>query len=313
MDYRESFYDAVTDGNSDFAQMLRDFCTDMMHTQLPNQPEMWEKLTPTYNPGCKRVIISDDYYPALARENVSLETAKIGRITETGIEVEGGASEDFDLLVLATGFRTVEFMHPISITGVGGRGLDEIWKGGAEAYNGVVVEDLPNFGMLYGPNTNLGHNSIILMIEAQSRYITALVGAVLDARKQGKQLALTPKHEVVEAYNKRVQDVLNKSSFADPKCNSWYKNKDGKITNNWSGTVVEYQKMLSELDWADFEAEGSGKEIVEKKGTSKLGRVQEETSFSNMQLAMSALGIFAVGAGFLARTMMKNGRGIRVW
>lgn len=156
MDFRESFYDAVTDGNSPFAGLIRSSCLDQMHAALPDQPELWAKLTPKYNPGCKRVIISDDYYPCLAQPNISLETRPISRITETGVEVEGGASEEFDLIICATGFRTVEFMHPIKITGAHGRSLSDIWNGGARAYYGVTVEDVPNFGMLYGPNTNLG-------------------------------------------------------------------------------------------------------------------------------------------------------------
>jgi len=242
MDFRESFYDAVTDANSPLAEEIRRSCLNQMHAALPNQPEVWKKLTPDYNPGCKRVIISDDYYPCLAQSNISLETRPINRITETGVSVSSGngdgdgeAHEEFDLIVCATGFRTVEFMHPIRITGAHGRELSDIWRGGAAAYYGITVEDIPNFGMLYGPNTNLGHNSIILMIEAQSRYINAQIGVVLDAKRRGESLVLRPKPEVVDAYNREVQERLEKSSFADPKCNSWYKNEEGKITNNWSG------------------------------------------------------------------------------
>jgi cation diffusion facilitator CzcD-associated flavoprotein CzcO len=156
MDFRELFYAAITDNDSDFAKMIRDGCTNMIKTQLPEQPELWEKLTPNYAPGCKRVIISDDYYPALARANVDLETRPITRITQKGIEVGAEDSQQYDLIVLATGFRTVEFMYPMEIYGKNGRLLGDIWKNGAMAYKGVTVEDLPNFGMFYGPNTNLG-------------------------------------------------------------------------------------------------------------------------------------------------------------
>jgi cation diffusion facilitator CzcD-associated flavoprotein CzcO len=156
MNFRELIYHAVTDDDSDLAATLRGGCTDMMKTQLPGQPELWEKLTPNYAPGCKRVIISDDYYPALARDNVELETRPITQITRESIEVGAEDSQQYDLIVLATGFRTVEFMHPIQIYGKNGRSLGEIWKDGAMAYKGVTVEDLPNFGMFYGPNTNLG-------------------------------------------------------------------------------------------------------------------------------------------------------------
>ncbi|EAT78799.2 hypothetical protein SNOG_13775 [Parastagonospora nodorum SN15] len=214
---------------------------------------LWEKLTPDYNPGCKRVIISDDYYPAVADPKTTLETNKIARITPTGIQLENGTTYEHDIIVLATGFRTVEFMYPIKITGTGGRSLEQIWEKGASALYGTTVPSLPNFGMFYGPNTNLGHNSIILMIEAQSRYLNTLVSAVLDARNRGQRIGLTPRSDRTDAFNQQIQEILQNSSFADPKCGSWYKNKDGKITNNWSGTVVEYQEMLSKVDWEDFE------------------------------------------------------------
>ena len=156
MDFRESFHDAIFDNDSDFAQLVRDVTATTLKSQLPNNPELWDALTPNYAPGCKRVILTDDYYPALARENVDLETRHIQRITENGIEVEGEGEREYDLIVLATGFKTVDFMAPIQIYGVNGRPLGDIWKNGPRAYYGVTVEDLPNFGMFYGPNTNLG-------------------------------------------------------------------------------------------------------------------------------------------------------------
>lgn len=109
---------------------------------------------------------------------------------------------------------------------------------------GVAVESLPNFGMLYGPNTNLGHNSIILMIEAQSKYINGMIKEVLEARREGGQLVIMPKERRVREYNEELQGELEKSSFNDARCGSWYKRKDnGKITQNWSRNVIDYQKV----------------------------------------------------------------------
>lgn len=156
MNYRENFHSAVTEGDSALANDVRRWCQDMLKEQLGNKPELWDKLTPNYSPGCKRVIISDDYYPALGRENVDLETREITRVAETGIEVDDGSEQQFDLIVLATGFRAVEFLHPIRVSGDGGRHLADVWKNGATAYFGMTVEDMPNFAMFYGPNTNLG-------------------------------------------------------------------------------------------------------------------------------------------------------------
>ncbi|KAF2678189.1 flavin-binding monooxygenase-like protein, partial [Lentithecium fluviatile CBS 122367] len=317
MDFRESFYSAVTDANSPFAEQIRAWCGAMMKAQIPNKPELWEKLTPNYSPGCKRVIITDDYFPAISDPKTTLETREIVRITERGVEVEdsnGGTKlHEHDMLVLATGFRTVEFLYPINITGTNSRPLPQIWSGGASALYGTTVPSLPNFGMFYGPNTNLGHNSIVLMIEAQSRYLNTLVSAVLDARQRGEPIGLMPKQRKTDAFNEKIQEVLKRSSFADPNCGSWYKNAEGRITNNWSGTVVEYQEVLSRIDWEDFEvtAGGEGKrqgavsasKVVfgDGKMETRIGRVREETVVSNAGLVMGAVSVTALGVAWMWR------------
>lgn len=268
---------------------------------------------------CKRVIITDDYYPTLGLPNVSLETRPIHSISSSTVIVNGdsGATPldtDFDLIVCATGFNTVEFLHPIELTGRKGRKLSDVWSNGAKAYNGTCVEDMPNFGMLYGPNTNLGHNSIILMIEAQSRYINGLIRPVLDARSEGKALSLAPKAERVQEFNAKVQAALQNSSFNDPSCNSWYKNDAGLITNNWSGTAVEYQELLAKVDIeGDYEVEGSGIEVVKRKPVRNVGRVREETYFSDQTLGLlSVLSVGIVAAGWVMRnTKYLNGLRVR--
>ncbi|KAJ5635853.1 uncharacterized protein N7484_009166 [Penicillium longicatenatum] len=300
MDYRETFHGAIFDNDSAFAQGLRDSSTNHLKAQLADHPELWDKLTPNYAPGCKRVIISDDYYPALARDNVNLETRPITRITERGIEVDGDGEQEYDLIILATGFKTVEFMYPIKVFGANGRPLEEIWKDGARAYRGVTVEDLPNFGMFYGPNTNLGHNSIILMIEAQSRYLNGLVAEVMRAKQQGQKLSLKPTPEAMKEFNDKIQAILRDSSFADPNCNSWYKRADGVITNNWCGTVIEYQGELSQIQWEDYISDGSGKDLMTNKRPTNLGRVREESFFTNMSLLIGTFGALAIAGGYLA-------------
>ena len=303
MDFRETFFDAVIDKNTPFAHLLVDMSTQLMKAQLPDREDLWSKLTPNYAIGCKRVIITDDYFPVFNESNVTLETGKIAKITESGIEIEGEAALDYDLIVLATGFRTVEFMHPINITGSAGRSLSSVWSGGAKAMYAMLVESLPNFAMLYGPNGNLGHNSIVLMVEAQSRYISTLVKEILAAKLNGKTLTLTPKKERVDAYNERIQKVLQSSSFADPNCGSWYKDPEtGLITNNWSGTVIEYQKMLASVNWSDFDLAGSGADALQQEGkVTKIGRVVEESTVSYRTMGLTALSVAAVGVGVVLR------------
>ena len=203
MDFREGFYEAVFNNDSATAQFVEGMSKNMMNAQLPGREDLKEKLQPKYKVGCKRIIISDDYFPVFLRDNVRLETGKISRITEKGIQIEGQPEEEYDLIICATGFRSVDFMHPIDVTGSGGRSLSSVWSKGGKALYGTCVESLPNFGMLYGPNSNLGHNSIILMIEAQSRYINALIKEVLRAgstEKDGQRggLVIQPKSRRVE-------------------------------------------------------------------------------------------------------------------
>ncbi|PSN73906.1 flavin-binding monooxygenase-like protein [Corynespora cassiicola Philippines] len=319
MDFRESFHPAIFDNASAFADQIRAWCEQSLKAQIPNRPDLWDKLMPDYSPGCKRVIITDDYYPALADPKTTLETSRIQRVTERGVEVQDpttGATtlHEHDLLVLATGFRTVEFLSPIKITGTDGKPLAETWSSGPKALYGTTVPSLPNFGLFYGPNTNLGHNSIILMIEAQSRYLNALVGAVLDARQnRGARIGIAPREDRTEAFNDGIQALLAKSSFADPKCGSWYKDENGRITNNWSGTVVEYQELLSKVDWEDYEVvgeeekqeEGTARKRASKvvfgggKKETRIGRVREESAVSNATLLLGAVSFAAVGAAWV--------------
>ncbi|KAK5045942.1 hypothetical protein LTR84_008728 [Exophiala bonariae] len=301
MDFREAFYDAVFDKTSPTSQFIEAMSKEHLQAQLKDRPELQEKLQPTYAVGCKRVIITDDYFPVFLRDNVKLETGKIDRITANGI-VTDGKEEEYDLIILATGFRTVEFMHPIEITGKAGRTLSSIWKEGGQALYGVAVESLPNFGMLYGPNTNLGHNSIILMIEAQSRYINAMIKEVIAAKSSGDDLVITPKPSRVKEFNDEIQSELEKSNFADPGCNSWYKMKEsGKITNNWSRNVVAYQKLLSQVDWSDFDLDGPQAKKLSNSQVTHLGRVVEESTVSYQTMGLTALSLAAVGAGLVFR------------
>ncbi len=280
MDVRETLYDSTIVKNSAGNDTIRDWATGFMKKQVPNRPDLWEKLTPNYAPGCKRIIISDDFYPALAQDHVHLETDGIQRITEKGVKVshkDGEEEFEFDILILATGFQANEFMHPIQFTGQNGTKLSEVWNKGAHAYLGMTIEKMPNLALMYGPNTNLGHNSVILMIEAQSNYINGLIAPILKAKAQGRRLAIVTKTERVLEWNKELQQRLGGLTFADPNCQSWYKTKEGLITNNWAGTVIEYQKTLANIEWArDLEVLGDGKEVVTKDKT-HVGRVVEET------------------------------------
>lgn len=177
-------------------------------------------------------------------------------------------------------------------------------------YTGVCVEDMPNFGMLYGPNTNLGHNSIILMIEQQTRYINTLIEVVLQPRSSVSlstsplPVSITPNSDRIAKYNEDLQVKLQQSVFADPKCNSWYKDAEtGLITNNWSDDVVAYQKELSHVDWSEFEISGAKKMTQDSNSRKHIGRVREESYVSASQL--TSLGIAGAVLGSAALVWRK--------
>jgi len=236
---------------------------------------------------------------------VELITEGITAITTTGITTEASSTQDYDLIILATGFETLDFMHPISMTGYNNTALSQVWAEGAKALYGITVSKMPNFAMLYGPNTNLGHNSIILMIEAQASYIASLIQPILSARQVGKHLSIRPKSSRMQEFNSTLQKELAASAFADENCNSWYKTASGLITNNWSRNVVEYQKMVETVQWDDFEIEGDGEDVLQGKKESKIGRVREESLVGDRTLSL--LGAVSVGAVVLAGVWARGG------
>ena len=210
-------------------------------------PELRRKLTPDYRIGCKRILIDDDFLPALARPNVRVETTPIREIVRDGVVTSDGTHHEADALVLATGFLSTQFMAPIQIEGLGGRKLESCWREGAEAHLGITVAGFPNFFMMYGPNTNLGHNSIIFMIECQVGYALQCIQEL--AHKQLRYLDVKP--EAQAAYNNQIQRELAHTAWAAG-CKSWYKTAAGKVTNNWSNWTVAYWWRTRRPDFAKF-------------------------------------------------------------
>jgi len=214
-------------------------------------PALRVKLTPDYPIGAKRVLFNDDYYPTLNRDNVRLVTDAIERIEPDGVRSKAGDLATAEVIIYATGFQATDFLAPMTIVGAGGRSLRDEWRAGAHAYLGVTVSGFPNLFMLYGPNTNLGHNSILVMIEAQVGYIIDAIRQ-LDARGVRR---LDVKRKVMDEYNRWLQRDLAKSVWAADK-QSWYKLADGTITNNWPHSTIRYRKLLRSADLAAYETAG---------------------------------------------------------
>lgn len=210
--------------------------------------ELRDKLTPRYEIGCKRVLLCDDYYPALMRPNVSLDTSAIQSIGPKGVFTEEGAY-DCDVIVYATGFKTADFLQGIQVTGREGIDLHDKWSQSTPAYRSVCVAGFPNFFTLYGPNSNLGSNSIIAMIEAQVGFvIQCLLGVEGGARS-----IIEVKEDVEHQYQQWLQNSMAGTVWMQD-CPSWYKNANGTINNNWPWSVREFERLMAFVDWSAFKA-----------------------------------------------------------
>ncbi|MEC7290413.1 MAG: NAD(P)/FAD-dependent oxidoreductase, partial [Pseudomonadota bacterium] len=173
-------------------------------------PELRARLTPDYPIGCRRILISDDYFPALTRDNVTLETDHVAAIDATGIQTKAGTHHDLDVIAFATGFETTGWRWSVDVQGRDGKHLNEVWKDYPEAYLGITVADFPNLFVLYGPNTNLGHNSITFMLERQVEYAVK----ALDGLGAAGKAAMVPTAAAQTRFNAQVQADLDKTVWA---------------------------------------------------------------------------------------------------
>jgi cation diffusion facilitator CzcD-associated flavoprotein CzcO len=210
-------------------------------------PELRAKCVPGYVMGCKRVVFSNDWYPALTRPNVELVTDRIERIGPDGLITADGAAHAADVIIYGTGFTAVEFLTPMAVTGWQGRRLQDAWRDGAQAYLGITVSGFPNFFMLYGPNTNLGGNSILYMLEGQIGYTLAAIRA-LHTERLGW---IDVRPEVQDAFNSWVQSA-SRTSVWESGCHNWYTGASGRNTNNWPDHTFMYRYRVRHFDLADY-------------------------------------------------------------
>jgi len=216
-----------------------------MRSQLKD-PEVRRRAWPDYTFGCKRILFSSYYLPALQRPNVELVTDSITRLTGDGIVTADGRVHEVDCIIWATGFRTTQFMFPMEIAGAGGRDLREYWSGGAHAHLGITVPGFPNMFVMYGPNTNTSGGSIVFYLETQAGYIRQALQA-LRARRAG---AIEVRPEVEAASDRALQARFAGTAWTD--CDSWYRDADGRIVANWPGYMREYLQRAERLDAGEY-------------------------------------------------------------
>ncbi|BBM84228.1 flavin-containing monooxygenase [Candidatus Uabimicrobium amorphum] len=205
--------------------------------------ELQKKLTPQYAMGCKRVLLSDDFYPALTRENVAVITPGIQHVTANEIVTEDEKKLPVDVIVFATGFQVDKFMN-FDIVGLDGKKLQDVWQSRPISYFGITVSGFPNFFMLLGPNTGLGHNSIIFMIESQVNYILQCM------KKLGKRKYIDVKEQAMKKHDEELHAHFAGTVWSD--CKSWYQNSDGKIIALWPQGTVDYWKATRKPKFRNF-------------------------------------------------------------
>ncbi|WP_051385392.1 flavin-containing monooxygenase [Actinokineospora inagensis] len=213
-------------------------------------PDLAAKLTPDYVMGCKRVLISNDYYPTFNRPNVHLDTAGIAEVREHSVVGEDGREHQVDAIIYGTGFHVTDSYDYLKITGRDGVDLAGLWRdNGINTHLGITVSGFPNLFFLLGPNTGLGHNSVVFMIESQVRYVA---DAIRLAEREGAD-ALDVRRSAQDAFNAEVQRKLADGVWTKGGCTSWYLDSQGVNRTIWPGFTWRYWMRTRSVDPADFE------------------------------------------------------------
>jgi cation diffusion facilitator CzcD-associated flavoprotein CzcO len=212
-------------------------------------PWLRRQLTPDFTPGCKRMLVSSEYYPALQRDNCKLIDWPIAAVSPVGIRTSDGVEHHLDCIVFATGYDVHLTGPPYPVTGIGGRSLSEEWAGGAQAYKSINAHGYPNLFFMTGPNSGPGHNSLLVYVEGQIDYAVRGITTVLG---EGLRY-LDVREDVQRRYNKRLQRRLTKTTWMSG-CSSWYLTKDGFNASMYPGFATQYLRQMRDFRFADYDA-----------------------------------------------------------
>jgi cation diffusion facilitator CzcD-associated flavoprotein CzcO len=219
-------------------------------------PALRAKLTPSWRIGCKRILLSNDYLPALAQPNVEVVTERIAEVRAHSVVSADGVEREVDAIVFGTGFVPTDPPLAPHIRGRGGRSLAEAWAGSPKAHVGITVAGFPNFFMLMGPNTGLGHSSVVYMIEAQ---IEHLLAALRHLHATGAA-ALEPREEAQEAFVAAVDRRMEGTVWNTGGCRSWYLDRTGRNSALWPDFTWRFRRRVARLDPAEYRTIGSAAE-----------------------------------------------------
>ncbi|MFJ9179598.1 flavin-containing monooxygenase [Streptomyces sp. NPDC102360] len=220
-----------------------------MHRAVKD-PELRAKLTPDYRIGCKRILLSNTYYPALAQPNVDVVASGLSEIRGNTLIASDGTEAEVDAIVFGTGFHVTDMPIADRVIGADGDTLMQSWKNGMKALRGATAAGFPNFMTVIGPNTGLGNSSMILMIEAQLNY---LADYMRQLHVLGGRVALNPRETAVTGWNNRVQDRMKRTVWNTGGCNSWYLDANGVNTTVWPGTTTEFRHATRHVDVGEYE------------------------------------------------------------
>jgi cation diffusion facilitator CzcD-associated flavoprotein CzcO len=198
-----------------------------------------DAVVPDYPIGCKRILLSSDWYPAISRPDVEVVDQPIDHVEPDAVVTADGRRHQVDVLVFGTGFESTDFLGHLPVTGRHGRTLRQEWEGGARAYLGTAVPDFPNCYLLYGPNTNLGHNSILFMVERQINLVLQALAVQTTAMREAENPLVGVDRAAYETDDRRTQRMMTRTAWVAA-CHSWYKDAAGRVTNNWPTWTVRY-------------------------------------------------------------------------
>lgn len=216
-----------------------------------SDPAVRAQLVPSYRIGCKRVLLSNEWYPTLEREHVGLVTDGIGRVTSRGIETTTGVTRPADVIIFGTGFHATQSIGDLAVEGRDGMDLRASWAEGMEAHRGTTVAGFPNLFLMPGPNTGTGHTSQVFMIEQQIRHV---IGA-LDQMDAHAAQTIEPRPEAQAAFNKRIARKMEQTVWLRGGCTSWYLDGQGRNTTLWPGSSLGFRKALATIDDTEFHFE----------------------------------------------------------
>jgi cation diffusion facilitator CzcD-associated flavoprotein CzcO len=212
-------------------------------------PDLRRKLTPDYAPGCKRILLSRRFYPAIQRPNVELVTEAVREVRGRTVITASGAGHEVDTIIFGTGFHVTDIPIAKQIRGLDGRTLQDTWAGSPQAHRGTAVTGFPNLFLLLGPNTGLGHTSVVLMAEAQVDYV---VGALREMDRRHVP-ALNVQARAQAAWNERVQRAMKGTVWTAGGCASWYLDRNGLNTTLWPGFAFRYRRLMRRFDSRNYD------------------------------------------------------------